>query len=128
MATGWKWAKVGALTFGLGLGVAGCASTIVQTENLLGQAGFRRLPADTPAKVAHLETLPPRKLVGRAHQGKKYYVYADPGECKCLYIGSPSQYQTYQRLLQTQQAAAQRWESTGVEEAREWEIENSGLQ
>jgi hypothetical protein len=128
MARGWKWAKRSVTAAGLALVVSGCASTTAQTESLLSQAGFRPLPADTPAKVAHLSTLPPRRLVGRDHQGKKYYVYADPDGCKCLYIGSPAQYQTYQRLLQAQQAAAQQWESTGVEEARQWEIDNAGLQ
>jgi hypothetical protein len=127
MATEWKRTRTAAMVIGLALGVASCATT-AQTESLLSQAGFRRLPADTPAKVAHLETLPPHRLVGRTHQGKKYYVYADPEGCKCLYIGSAAQYQGFQRLVQQQQAAAERWETTGVDEAREWEIENAGLQ
>src|SRR5262249_34158921 len=113
---------------GLGVIVGGCASATVQTENLLGQAGFRRLPADTPAKVAHLSTLPPGKVVGREYQGKKYYVFSDPADCKRLYIGNAAQYQAYQRLVQAQQAAAAQWATTGVEEARQWEIENAGLQ
>ena len=128
MITGWTGMGRAVMAVALALGVAGCATTNVQTENMLGQAGFRRVPADTPAKLAHLQTLPARRLVGRAHEGKKYYVYADPDGCTCLYIGSPAQYQSYQRLVQQQQAAARQWESTGVEEAREWEIENSGLQ
>jgi hypothetical protein len=117
------------VAIGLVLGMAGCVTT-TNTENLLTQAGFRRLPADSPQKVAHLQTLPERRLVGRTYQGKKYYVYSDPNGCKCLYIGNPAQYQSYHGILQQQQQSlAGGWPPTGgVEEAREWEIENSGLQ
>jgi hypothetical protein len=85
------------------------------------------VPADSPKKVAHLQTLPARKLIGRTYQGKKYYVYSDPDGCTCLYIGTPEQYQSYQGIVQ--QLETPPWQATGgVEEAREWEIENSGLQ
>src|SRR5262245_59275516 len=83
MTVVWKRTKWMVTGLGLGVIVGGCASATVQTENLLGQAGFRRLPADTPAKVAHLSTLPPGKVVGREYQGKKYYVFSDPADCKC---------------------------------------------
>ncbi len=123
MTTGWLWTMV----VGFAVGMTACATTTQNTESLLSQAGFRRLPADAPQKVAHLQTLPERRLVGRTYQGKKYYVYADPTGCKCLYIGNPSQYQSYRQIVQQLQAPS--WQPTGgVEEAREWEIENSGLQ
>lgn len=64
------------------------------TEQLLTAAGFLRKVADTPEKLAHLETLTPaRKLVAHARNGQLYYVYADPGVCKCLYVGTALQYQ-----------------------------------
>ena len=113
------------LAIGLALGMNACASTTAMTENLLKQAGFRQLPADSPQKIAHLQTLPERRLVGRTYQGKKYYVYSDPNGCKCLYLGTPAQYQAYQGILKQQQVS---FTTSGVEEAREWEIENSGLQ
>jgi hypothetical protein len=124
MIRGWTWMAMAVTAAALTLGVGACATTNVQTETLLGQAGFRRVAADTPVKLAHLETLPARRLVGRTHAGKKYWVYADPEGCRCLYIGTPAQYQSYQSLLQQRQ----QFYTTGVEEAREWEIENSGLQ
>ena len=126
MTTG-RWRS--SVTIGLALGLAACATT-TGTENSLTQAGFRQLPADSPQKVAHLQTLPERRLVARTYQGKKYYVFSDPNGCKCLYIGNPAQYQAYQNILQQQQTSlAGGWPPTGgVEEAREWEIENSGLQ
>jgi hypothetical protein len=122
MATTWTWTRKAAMAAALAL--AGCVSANVNAENLLDQAGFRRLPADSPAKVAHLLTLPPRRLIGRTHQGKKYYVYADPEGCKCLYIGNSAEYQSYLRLARQEKELY----TAGVDEAREWEIENSGLQ
>jgi len=124
MMKGWQWMKMAVVAAGLTLGIVGCATTSLQTEGLLSQAGFRQIPADTPEKLAHLKTLPERRLVARtAKNGKKYYVYADPDGCKCLYMGNPTQYQSYQGLAQQQQAQ----QSHGVEEAREWEEQNAGL-
>jgi len=114
----------------LALGMAACATTNAgpKTEDLLSQAGFRRVPADTPQKVAHMQTLPDRRLIGRTYQGKKYYVYSDPEGCKCVYLGTPAQYATYQNIARQQQQTAPGWQpQTGVEEAREWEEQNSGM-
>jgi len=64
------------------------------TEQLLTAAGFRKKVADTPEKLAHIEMLTPaRKLVEHRRDGQLYYVYADPDLCKCLYVGTPTQYQ-----------------------------------
>ncbi|HEY7041193.1 MAG TPA: hypothetical protein VID28_20150 [Methylomirabilota bacterium] len=64
------------------------------TQQLLAAAGFRKKVADTPEKLAHLETITPaRRLVTHRWDGRLYYVYADPETCKCLYVGSPDQYQ-----------------------------------
>jgi hypothetical protein len=64
------------------------------TEQLLTTAGFQKKVADTPEKLAHLETLTPsRKLVAHRRDGQLYYVYADPEMCKCLYVGTATQYQ-----------------------------------
>ncbi len=68
--------------------------TTVQTEQLLAAAGFDQKLADTPEKLAHLQTLTPaRKLVAQERDGHLYYVYADPDLCKCLYVGTATQYE-----------------------------------
>jgi hypothetical protein len=123
MMIDWRWARAAIAVCGLAAGLASCVSATRNTESLLTQAGFRQLPADSAPKMMHLKTLPERQLVGRTNQGQKYYVYADLGGCKCLYIGNAQQYQSYLTLAQQQQA----FYTEGVEEAREWEIENSGL-
>ena len=123
MPTTWRALRLAVAGLGLFAVATSCVSART-TENLLAQAGFRQLPADTQKKVVHLETLPDRRLVGRVYQGKQYYVYSDPTGCHCLYLGTVQQYETYRRLLQEYRLA----QSAAVQEAREWEIENSGLE
>jgi hypothetical protein len=113
------------LPLGVALGMSACATaTTPSTMELLSQAGFRRLPADTPQKVAHLQTLPDQRLVARTYQGKQYYVYSDPKGCNCLYVGNTAQYQTYQTIVRQQQQAGQyRQQEEAAEDDREWELE-----
>lgn len=97
----------------LGLSVTGCAAIrahqTVETEQILAAAGFQVKAADTPEKLAHLQTLTPRKLVRYTRDGQPQYVYADPETCKCLYVGDEQRYQKYQELsLQKQIADEQR--------------------
>jgi hypothetical protein len=77
-----------------------------ETTSLLTQAGFKVLPADTPARVAKLNTLTPYKVVPwKRKAGGTVYAYAEPDRCKCVYVGSPKQYAKYRQLLSTEQAA-----------------------
>jgi len=96
----------------LTLGLPGCASLqqqqVQDTEQMLAAAGFKIRPADTPERLAHLETLQPLKLVARSRDDQFVYTYADPEYCKCLYAGGPKAYEELQRLrLQKQQAATE---------------------
>jgi hypothetical protein len=106
---------------GLAIVFAGCATMTSGKETMLQQAGFRQVPADTAKKMAHLGTLPERKLISRTHQGQVYYVYADSTYCKCLYVGKAAQYQAYQRLAKEQQVSMA--EASATEDAREWETD-----
>jgi hypothetical protein len=77
-----------------------------ETTSLLTQAGFKALPADTPARQAKLQTLTPYKVVPwKRKTGGTVYAYAEPDLCKCVYVGSPGQYATYRQLLSAQQQA-----------------------
>jgi len=107
----------------LGLSVTGCAAILAhqtaETEQILAAAGFQVKPADTPEKLAHLQTLTPRKVVRAVHDGQPQYVYADPETCKCLYVGDEQRYQKYQELslqkkiADEQMSAAQaNWEAS----------------
>jgi hypothetical protein len=122
MTSGWQWTMTGIAVVGLASSLTACAMATRNTESRLTQAGFRQVPADTPQKLAHLKTLPQRQLVARAHQGQKYYVFADAEGCKCMYVGRDQQYQSYQRLARDQRVAED--QAVALEEAKEWEIES----
>jgi hypothetical protein len=102
---------------GLGLAVGGCAIGVGSTEGLLTQAGFRKVPADTPKRAEHLQTMRPHRLIRRTSDGKAYYVYGDPDYCKCLFVGSESAYATYRTLVRQQE------EAIALQEERSEEVE-----
>src|SRR4029453_12533831 len=87
---------------GLALGLGACGFAVVNTEDLLSQAGFRKIPADTPQRAEHLQTVRAHRLIRRKTDGKSYYVYADPSHCKCLFVGSESAYAIYKTLVRQQ--------------------------
>lgn len=80
----------------------GCATIrrheTLDAEQVLTAAGFHMKLGDTPEQLASLRGLPPRRLVPQEREGRRYYVYADPEVCGCLYVGTEPQYQEYQRL------------------------------
>jgi nitrate reductase cytochrome c-type subunit len=91
------------------IALAGCAaikkSEATNTEQLLAAAGFKMKMADTPEKLAHLQTLTQMKVVPHDRDGKMYWVYADANYCKCLYVGDQEAYQRYENLLVKQNIA-----------------------
>ena len=84
------------------LALAGCATIRRQqatdTEQLLAAAGFQMRLADTPERLAHLDTIPPLKLVPRDTDGNIVYTFSDPQGCHCLYVGGPKEYSKYRQL------------------------------
>jgi len=112
------------MTVAIGFYLAGCATPpsggagagASQTD-LLQQAGFKVYTANTPQKLAYLNTLPVKKVVSNQYQGQTHYlVRTDPDSQQC-YVGDEAAYQRYQQLaLQAiiaqdqQQVSAQRWD------------------
>jgi len=100
--------------------VAGCSAIrkdeAQSAENLLVAAGFKAKPADTPEKLAQLKALPALKMQVRSKNGQLGYSYADPYNCKCLYVGGPQQYAEYKRLAIKQQIAMDHVEAAEAEE------------
>jgi len=102
-------ALLAALTLVSALG--GCASldqTIQQdqasdAEQILSEAGFRQIPGDTKPRIDTLRSLAPRRITAVNRDGQLWYVYADPTNCACLYVGTPANYQTYQQLARERQ-------------------------
>jgi hypothetical protein len=58
------------------------------TGQLLISSGFNPIAATTPAMMTRLMSLPANQFVLRYKQNRPYYVYADPSECTCAYVGS----------------------------------------
>lgn len=85
-----------------------CASQEAKsTEQLLAAADFQVRYADTPQKLAKLETLTQRELVAHPTDGGVRYVYADAAGCKCLYAGDEQAYQRYQNLVVQEKIAGE---------------------
>ena len=94
--------------------LTGCAtnrgSEASSTEEMLAAAGFVMRPADTAERQQRLAARPPYRLESHTQDGTVVYTYADPGGCKCLYLGGPKEYSEYQHLrLQRQIAADEAW-------------------
>jgi len=104
--------------------VAGCASRerryAEANEQGLAAAGFQKRVADTPAKMAHLQTLIQRKILVYNVKERLVYVWADAKLCQCLYIGNETQYQEYaklaldEKLERERRTAAEEKEAAGL--------------
>jgi hypothetical protein len=68
------------------------------TERMLAAAGFHMRPADTPEAQEDHRSIPPHRIVGRTKDGNVVYVYADPDNCHCVYVGCNKEYSEYERL------------------------------
>jgi len=103
--------------------LAGCVSVgAPEKEGQLAAAGFARLQADTPAKVAKLQALPQNTIIYAQRKSGSVYIYADAAGCGCAYIGAPAAYQQYQQI-RTANNIAQMQETTALlnaEAAADW--------
>lgn len=97
--------------------VAGCATPqqqVAAQENLLAAAGFTVLPANTAERQSELAMLPPNRFIMRPNTaGALEYVYADPLNCNCLYIGTQMNYNSF-RYEEFQLRLANQAQSTAL--------------
>lgn len=102
------------------LALCACATNEVpDTEQMLAAAGFTMEPATTPDVANEIATLPPYSLFMRPPAqtgGAPTYAYADPGQCHCLYVGGPSQYQYFQQLAVQKRIADEQMEAAMMNE------------
>ena len=86
------------------LTLAGCAGAPIdktlQTEELLGTAGFQLKMADTPAKFERISRIPQKQVIRGMVKGREVYVWADAAGCRCYYTGTR---QNYEQMVQIQQ-------------------------
>lgn len=109
--------------FALGLLVAGCESPqqkVANKEDLLAAAGFTMRPADTAQRQAQLATLPPNHFVHQDRAGRVVYLYADPLDCNCLYIGDEAAYGRYRQEVLQRNIANQQMIAAEMNQQAAW--------
>lgn len=84
------------LAFGF-LGVMPAEAQLA-TDMRLEDAGFVMRRADTPEKVARLRLIPPRQFVSRTGKNGRYYLWADPDTCKCVFVGGAGALQSFKDM------------------------------
>jgi len=103
--------------------LGGCASIgAPEKEGQLAAAGFVRLQADTPQKVAKLQALPQNTITYAQRKNGNAYIYADAAGCNCAFVGNDAAYQQYQQLRAANNIA-QMQETTSMlnaEAANDW--------
>ena len=78
--------------------VVGCATTATTSStDMLSAAGFKLVAADTPQKQELLKTLPAGQLSLITWKKKQFYVWPDAANNQA-YVGTPTEYQSYQQL------------------------------
>ena len=86
------------------LALSACAAIHRQeaadSEVLLKQAGFQARAADSPERQQDLVKMPLRQIVERDQKGTPEYIFADPDNCHCLYVGGQKEYAKLQELRQ----------------------------
>ena len=78
------------------------------TDMRLVAAGFKMRAAITKEQVEHVKKLPPRRFIPRDDAGRRYYLYADPDDCQCVFVGDELALKTYRDMVSAprEQAAA----------------------
>src|SRR4051794_37015911 len=69
-----------------------------EVDTRLRSAGFKIRLASTPPEIALLRRVSPRIMLTRTDQARRYYVYADPDYCKCVYVGDEVALRTYREM------------------------------
>ena len=84
------------------LGLASASASSQQqraTDMRLVDAGFKMRAAVTKEQVEHVRKLPPRRFIPREQAGRHYYVYADPDDCQCVFVGDEPALKTYRDMM-----------------------------
>ena len=94
------------------IALAGCTAIqkqqAAQAQQILAAAGFEMQMADTPERLATLQSVvPQRKVFSVAGTDGARFVYADALYCQCGYAGDQQAYERYQRMVIKQRLAAE---------------------
>ncbi len=76
----------------------GCATHLQKKEAFLKEAGFRLVKPQTPAQIAHLQSLRQGHITHETRNGQTLYILADARKNQLL-IGGDTEYERYQEIL-----------------------------
>jgi hypothetical protein len=118
--------KVGSTLAILGLcaAVAACQNpqqVIGNKEDMMAAAGFKFVPANTPARQASFKNLPPHKFSREIKNGQVFYVYPDPTVCVCLYVGNQAAYSRYQANVFQKNLADEQQTTANINSMNDWD-------
>ncbi len=109
----------------IGLGVVGCAhqqqQDLTSTQNMLAASGFHMKLADTPEKLAHVQSFPQDKVVPVQREGQLKFVWADAKGCKCMLVGDESNYQSYAKMAEQEKMTHEQYEAAKAAELGPWQ-------
>ena len=91
------------MMYGLAVAVLAATLAAAQSSQLgkdmkLEDAGFKMKEANTPQKMARLNSIPPYRFVPHRKNGARYYVYADP-TCRCAFVGDENAMKNYRDMV-----------------------------
>jgi hypothetical protein len=86
------------LALALSLLLSACATHLQKKESYLTQAGFRAVTPNTPAQIAHFQSLPAGHIRHETRNGQTLFMLADPSK-KLLLVGGESEYERYQEIM-----------------------------
>jgi hypothetical protein len=87
-------------------GLSGSAGAGQEGSDMkLEDVGFVMRLANAPAQIARLRLLPPRTFIVRSKSGRRYFLYADPDYCKCVFVGNELAMKNYQDMVSPPQQA-----------------------
>jgi hypothetical protein len=82
----------------LGAFTGGTLAQQLAADMKLEDAGFVMRPAHTAKELEHIKKLPARRFVARTKNGQRYYLYADPDLCKCVFLGNAIAFEAYRDM------------------------------
>jgi hypothetical protein len=78
-------------------------------------------PANTPAHVNQMMAMPPRRFIVRTTPaGVRYFLYADPGDCKCVFVGDEKARQNYRSIASARLPQPDNVGPSGTSTSRAW--------
>lgn len=107
--------------------LAGCtppAAPYLEKGKTLSEAGFIAHPADTTARYAMVNLLPPGQLTYRPSPDGPIYLYADPLGCGCVYMGSETAFRTLNNMTAAELRSKKKQPPSVVDELAAMTAEN----